>query len=238
VNVDIKHYRVPRTFASACGEPPLPVGINWTTDIDRVTCDACKMARAIAAGPPDVQRGEVSYRPGIAAYLLRYARESGWELSVARAVHWKNVLRDMHSIANDEQREAIKWLMGPVDMHWELAQSEERKVVTQVPDEPVIPHDCFMCKEECDCRSTTRCAGCRRCVVDGPPPEHEEDPRTTEEIVGVEFETMTPCLCPDCNIQMTEQRGPLAPGGPIDRFWVCPRCQLNRMWPDDKVDTP
>lgn len=40
--------------------------------------------------------------------------------------------------------------------------------------------------------------------------------------------------CPDCKIKMTPTYGPLVPGenAPQGLSWKCPRCKMERMWPD------
>lgn len=38
-----------------------------------------------------------------------------------------------------------------------------------------------------------------------------------------------PCLCPDCQIQMTPWYAPLAPGAKAAWSWVCPTCRIERM---------
>ena len=69
--------------------------------------------------------GGPSVTTGLAKSLLEYSLDIGPETSMKQAEEWRNALEAMAECANDEQRAAIRLLMGPLEMHISIVRLAE-----------------------------------------------------------------------------------------------------------------
>jgi hypothetical protein len=60
-------------------------------------------------------------RNGLCANLMRFASDEGKDAAVRTAERWHAALEEMGEVANEEQRQAVRRLLGAVDTFIEIA---------------------------------------------------------------------------------------------------------------------